>query len=417
MNLIITKKSLFSRITNPPKRNFEDYYQEARYVLSYKICLFLTVALGILDVILYFYYGPIYTIMVSLGFIGVLVSLIFIYKTGNSNKFAFSFNIFGALLCQLTLYGISDQPHIVDGLWMIINILFAFHTIDKKWAAGITIIHGTSLFIFYLLFYNVQIHLIQLLTNEQIIGSALNVLICFFVIFYLSWQNIKTTSYAQTQLKNAKEVLQVQYDIINKQNIEKTVMLKEIHHRVKNNLQVIISLLRLQSRELENEEAISKFRDTTSRVLAMALIHEKMYQSEELSKINLEEYFNSLIKDILDSYEVEFNVKRTIECKISDLGMKSIVPLALIFNELFSNSLKYAFTNIEDAEIFLSLSKVDEKNFKLEYSDNGKWIEPKKEDSFGLELIYMLTEQLDGTIDFSNSPQTNYTFHFKNSEE
>lgn len=402
--------------TSPPKQAFEDYFDEAHYILSYKICLFLIFSLGLLGISLYFFYGPIYSIITFTGFIGVLVAFLLIRKTGNHKKFALSFNIFGALLCQLTLYAIDDQPHISDGLWMIINILFAFNTIDKKWASVIAIFHGISFSLFFYLYYNDQIRLIKYLNQEQIIATTINVAICFFIIFFLCWQNIKTNNYAQKQLNDAKMALQNQYDIINKQNNEKTVMLKEIHHRVKNNLQIIISLLRLQSRELENEEAILKFRDTTSRILAMALIHEKMYQSEELSKINLEEYFNSLVNDILDSYQIDFKVTTEISCKIDDLGMKMIVPLALIFNELFTNSLKYAFNNRDEAVIILKLRYKNTNDLILEYSDNGKWKEPGKEDSFGLELISMLTEQLEGKVKFSSTPMTQYIFTFRNNE-
>lgn len=402
--------------TSPPKQVFEDYFDEAHYILSYKICLFLIFSLGLLGISLYFLYSPIYSIITFTGFIGVLIAFFLIRKTGNHKKFALSFNLFGAILCQLTLYAINDQPHISDGLWMIINILFAFNTLDKKWASLITIIHGVSFSLFFYFYYNDQIRLIKYLNQEQIIATTINVAICFFIIFFLCWQNIKTNNYAKKQLNDAKMVLQNQYDIINKQNNEKTVMLKEIHHRVKNNLQIIISLLRLQSRELENEEAISKFRDTTSRILAMALIHEKMYQSEELSKINLEEYFNSLINDILDSYQIDFKVTTEISCKVDNLGMKMIVPLALIFNELYTNSLKYAFNVRDEAVITLNLYYKNTSTLILEYSDNGKWKEPCKEDSFGLELIKMLTEQLEGQVDFFSAPITKYTFQFKNEE-
>jgi two-component sensor histidine kinase len=234
------------------------------------------------------------------------------------------------------------------------------------------------------------------------------------IIFFLSYQNIKTNQFAQNNLKEAREELQIQFDTINKQNEEKTMMLKEIHHRVKNNLQVITSLLRLQSRELENEEAISKFQETTNRVIAMSMIHEKMYQSAELSKINIEEYFNSLSNDLLNSYQVEFPIEINIYCSIETLGMTPIVPLALIFNELLSNSLKYAFSESQDAKIDIKLQKMDQNNFVLTYQDNGTWKIPVRNDSFGMELIDALTEQLEGKMAFSNKPVTKYVFEFPN---
>jgi two-component system, sensor histidine kinase PdtaS len=412
-------KTTIARITNftvPPKRKFDDFYEEAKYILAYKTCLFLTFALGLLTLMLYSFYGLLYAIMCCLGFLAVTIAFVFIRKTGNFKAFALGFNLFAAFICQLTLYAIKDQPHLVDGIWMIINIIFAFLTIEKKWASLITIFHGLSFSFFYITFYNEQIILIKQLTTQQLFATGFNVFICFFIIYFLCQQYIRTNIYAQNQLKSAQEDLQVQYDIIRKQNIEKTVMLKEIHHRVKNNLQVIISLLRLQSRELENEESIAKFRDTTSRVLTMSLIHEKMYQSEELSRINLEEYFNSLVSDIMDSYQVEFTVNTSILCNISNMGMKPIVPIALIFNELFSNSLKYAFQNdSSNASIDVRLIQEDIDTFCLTYSDNGKWIDADKKSTFGLELIETLTEQLDGKMTFSPTPFTLYSFRFKNS--
>ena len=146
------KENIIFKIFNPPKTNFEDYYDQARYILSFKICLFLTFSLGLLTIILFSFYGEIYSRITFVGFIGVLTAYILIKRTKDHRKFVLSFNIFGALLCQLSIYYIKDQPHISDGLWMIINIIFAFNTINKKWAAIITIIHTLSFTLFFYFF-------------------------------------------------------------------------------------------------------------------------------------------------------------------------------------------------------------------------------------------------------------------------
>jgi two-component sensor histidine kinase len=408
------KHSSLLNILQAPKRNFDDFYDEAGYILAYRMALFLTAVLGVLGVILTIDYGLKFSIFSFIGFFAVSLSLIYIRKTGKHKPFTLYFNLFGAIMCLITLFAIEGQPHLIDGLWMIINILFTFMSVGKKWGVFIALVHGISLSMFYFFYFNSQIPLIHNLTNDQLFGLSINVFFCFMIIFFLSYQNIKTNQFAQNNLKEAREELQIQFDTIKKQNEEKTMMLKEIHHRVKNNLQVITSLLRLQSRELENEEAISKFQETTNRVIAMSMIHEKMYQSAELSKINIEEYFNSLSHDLLNSYQVAFPIEIKIYCSIQTLGMTPIVPLALIFNELLSNSLKYAFSKNQEAKIDIKLQKVDQNNFVLTYQDNGTWKIPARQDSFGMELIDALTEQLEGKMSFSNKPVTKYVFEFPN---
>jgi len=408
--------AFFNALVLPPRQEHSDFHEHARYVLAYHMCLFLTIVLSVLGPILYFFYGPQYSILTFLGLVSVVVSLVIIRRTGTYKRFCLFFCLFGMLLCQLTLFCVSDQPHILDGLWMLINIQFAFLTIHRKWAVFIALTHGIALSLFYYLLFNQQIELLRTLDSQQLFGIAINVLCCFLIILFLSLQGLNTSLNSENHLNNAREVLQKQLDTIRKQNEEKTVMLKEIHHRVKNNLQVITSLLRLQSRELEHEEAISKFRDTTNRVIAMSIIHEKMYQSRELSRINLEEYFHSLASDLLDSYQVEIPVKVTILCKLESLGMKPMVPLALIFNELFSNSLKYAFTATTQAQIHIELLE-EGPDVLLIYRDNGQWKTPARNDSFGLELIAALTEQLDGEMQFSCEGGTEYQFRFHNLDQ
>lgn len=403
----------FLSILNPQIKTPMNLGEETRYLMAYRMSLFLCFSLTILGTILFIYYGPAYSMLSSIFLVASLFAFWQIRKTGKYKSFTLFLNILGAILCQATLY-LVPGPHLIDGLWMTVNIIFAFMTTDKKWSISIALLHGITLPIFYFFCLKDQAVLIDKMTPEQIIGLSINIFLCLQIIFYLSWQNIRINHNAQFFLEEAKEILQKQFDTINKQNEEKTMMLKEIHHRVKNNLQVITSLLRLQSRELENEEAISKFRDTTNRVIAMSRIHEKMYQSEELSKINLEEYFNTLIDDLLSSYQVEFPIDISIRCR-ETLGMNPIVPLALIFNELFSNSLKYAFIgNKDNAKIEIEFIRTKENEFILTYTDNGKWKTPSREDSFGLELISALTEQLDGKMDFTCTPQTRYIFQFAN---
>lgn len=409
-----TLGQLVTKLIHPPKTEHIDFFEEARYILAYRMNLFLMISLGFLSVVLYTFYGPIHSVMTFIGFIFVAVSLMLIRKTKKYRFFTIMVNLMGGSFCILTLYVVDDQPHVVDGLWMTINILFAFLALGKYWGIALSLVHACVLSMFYIFNFSGQLEIMQAMTDEQLIGLGVNAIICFLIIMYLSWQNIMTNKFASNQLNEAKEKLQGQFDVITKQNDEKTVMLKEIHHRVKNNLQVITSLLRLQSRELENEEAISKFKDTTNRVMAMSMIHEKMYQSEQLSKIDIKDYFESLAADLLGSYQTHEPIDVRIECDVNSIGMRPIVPLALIFNELFSNSIKHAFPEIQKPVIEIKLIREQDGSFIFNYSDNGNWIETGKANSFGLDLIRTLTEQLDGTLSIQKENITQFMFRFKN---
>lgn len=401
-----------SKLFTPPKLEFDDFFEEAKYVLSYRVSLFLSIALFLLTINLSLFFHYYFIILGSSAFTVSFISFLLIRRTGKYKTFITVFNILGFFICESSLYLIKEQPHISDMLWMIVNIMMVFMTTGRKAALIIAFLHTASLVFFHGFYYDDQIHLIRELTDSQLIGLTFNIATVFSMIIYLSWQSIITTTIARDQLNGANQILRDQLDTINRQNDEKTTMLKEIHHRVKNNLQVITSLLRLQSRELTHPEAIEKFRETTNRVIAMSIIHEKMYQSEELSNINLKEYFQTLSNDLISSYQVGFPIEIDFESNVSSIGLKPIVPLALILNELLSNSLKHAFNKEKPAEIKVIFNRIDPLHVELIYTDSGSWKKQTDASSFGLDLIDTLTEQLDGTKDLSFNP-TQYSFKFK----
>lgn len=407
---------ILKNIITPPKLNTTDYEHESKYMLAYRMSLFTGISVGMLAIILFLYFNIMTGIVCMIACGLVTFSLISIRKTGNYYLQTLIFNTFGAFSCLYTLYFIDDQPHIVDVLWMIINIQFAYLVLSKKWGLILTILHGISITFFYTFFLQDQVQLLKALSTPQIYSTAFNVFLSFSIIGYLGWQNIRTNNFARRQLSLAQEALQEQYNIISKQNEEKTVMLKEIHHRVKNNLQIITSLLRLQSRELENPEAIAKFKDATHRVIAMSMIHEKMYQSDHLSTMHLREYLHDLSNDLVSSYQSGYPVALEIDCDVESIDLKSVVPLALILNELISNSLKYAFDEHENCKISISFVHYKDNLCKLTYKDSGTWKAPSRKGSFGLDLIESLTEQLEGTLKTTTFPETSFEFIFSPTE-
>lgn len=199
--------------------------------------------------------------------------------------------------------------------------------------------------------------------------------------------------------------------------LEKETLLKEIHHRVKNNLQIISSLLRLQSRQITDSKAIALFKESQNRVQAMALIHEKLYQSSSLAKIELQEYVTTLVQELFRSYEAH---KRAIKFKIQmnqiSLAITLATPFGLIINELVSNSLKYAFRETVGGQIFIGLQEHIRGQFILIISDNGRGL-PKNLDfrntnSLGLQLVCRLTRQVNGTIELDQSQGTLFKIVF-----
>lgn len=305
--------------------------------------------------------------------------------------------------------------HLTTPLWMIMNVLFTFFTLEKRWGTIILISHFVVLFTYLYFDFRENITHLPILSDFDIINYILECSIIAAGITYLLIQFIKTNNFTTNQLKNANQVLMNQNQIISHQNMEKEIMLKEIHHRVKNNLQVITSLLRLQSYEIEDKDQTIVFNDAINRVKSIALIHEKMYQSDTLSKFDIENYLQSLSNELIETLSFEYPIKINLSVKISTLGSKSIVPLSLLFNELISNSIKHAFSKTENAQINIEISEDIQTNyFTLSYFDNGKW---KNNDSksFGKELILSMTEQLEGTVHFeNNSDGSHYRFKLKN---
>lgn len=387
----------------PIKNESKSFFEEARYILSYRIFLFLTITLGTLTVLTYCLFSIEFGNFTLAGFIPALFGFLYVRYTGKYKSFTIGFNLFAAILCLSTMYFLPTQPHIADMLWMFINISLAFYTIPKIYGFIITALHVTGTVIFYGLYYNDQMHLLQSIEPLEFVSLGTNIASGFLILAYLNWQNVKTTEVAEKKLNRANSLL-------SDQNVEKTLMLKEIHHRVKNNLQVIISLLRLQSAELTNEDTKEKFQDTINRVIAMSLVHEKMYQSDELSNLVLKDYFQKLGDDITFSFEMDGGVELNINTDLVSSNVKSIIPIGLIYNELLTNSMKHAFSG-QKGRIDFELHKIGNE-IHMTYTDSGTWKKPENESSFGLELIDMMTNQISGELEFTESPTTfKFRFH------
>lgn len=257
----------------------------------------------------------------------------------------------------------------------------------------------------------------KLFQQEQIAKQGLirNLLIGGVVLLVL----IVVSIYRSERIKTKKnKEINAQNEIIVKSLDEKEALLKEIHHRVKNNLQVISSLLNMQSRSTENEEILEAFQEGQSRVKAMSLIHQKLYQTENLTEIDFEDYTSQLIGQLAALYKIDkTTVDQTIDIKNIKLDIDTAIPLGLILNELISNSYKYAFGARDKGEIHIELARTDQGKLQLEISDNGEGlpsdIDLQKTKTLGLRLVNVLTKQLNGNLSYESSPKSRFIIEFQ----
>lgn len=198
---------------------------------------------------------------------------------------------------------------------------------------------------------------------------------------------------------------------------EKEILLREIHHRVKNNLQIIYSMLDLQETYVkENPMAVYVLMESQNRIMFMAMIHEMLYQSKDFISIDFSAYIMKLISSLYNKYGIT-NVQSIIDVKETYLNLDTSIPLGLIISELVSNSLKYAFPDNESGKLTISLQSKDD-YYELMIKDNGVGF-PEGLDfrniksSLGLRMVNILVNQLNGTIAQEISHGTKYRIKFK----
>lgn len=339
--------------------------------------------------------------VVLMGF----VALIILKKTKNYKIVAifcslFSLGIVGGA------YFLLQALHYLTPIWMIVNIFFTYFVLGRIWGLGVLIASFCLVFVYVWTFQEANILRVTELTTNDLFTLTLEYAVAGFAIAYILFLYVKTTRYSQEMMEQNHRLLQDQFDVISSQKAEMEVMLKEIHHRVKNNLQIISSLLRLQSAQLsEDQQAV--YREAVNRVSAMALIHESIYQEKSLSGINLKNYVQSLISSLFSSYNNGPQIKTSVDVNVAKLTGDALVPIALILNELVTNSIKHAFVQQDYPFIELRIEDKSEDAVEIKYMDNGTWIASEKE-SFGLEIIEAMCGQLDGELTRKTTAEGTY---------
>jgi two-component sensor histidine kinase len=244
-------------------------------------------------------------------------------------------------------------------------------------------------------------------------GSIFMVLLLLGILFFMKLsQTIEKKniliSISNTELENNKVQLEKSVQL-------KETLLKEVHHRVKNNLQLVMSLLYIHSKE-KNTTVDDFLEISQSRIIAMALIHENLYQTGDLSKVDFKEYASNLTQSIIASYNnLQKDIKLVIEIESIYLDIQTAIPLGLIVNELISNAYKHAFINHKKGIIYLQVVQ-NGANFELVIKDNGVGMASKKatKKSLGLELVQQLVSQLHGSLQVQNVLGVWYQIQFQN---
>ncbi len=205
--------------------------------------------------------------------------------------------------------------------------------------------------------------------------------------------------------------------MLEQKNQEKEVLLKEVHHRVKNNLQIITSLLNMQGRHITDPAALDVLRDIKDRIKSISMLHQKLYQRDELSAIDLSDYVQTLCRSLFASYGVrEDHVRLEFDIPSLQLDIDTALTLGLIVNELVSNTLKYAFPDQRKGTLLIQLTRTTETDYIMTISDDGtglpKNFEEKMATSFGLQLVSSLIKKLNGTVKFYSQGGTQIRVQF-----
>jgi two-component sensor histidine kinase len=248
----------------------------------------------------------------------------------------------------------------------------------------------------------------EIIRNASILRYVFIGSICTLLLFVLLLYNrSRLKQRAHKNLEYKQQQINEQNEALKKLLSEKEWLLKEIHHRVKNNLQIVISLLGTQSMYLDNEDALTAIQNSQHRMYAMSLIHQKLYQSDAIAYIDMSWYIQELVRYLKESFAVDQNIDFKLDMECVELDVVQAVPLGLILNEAISNSIKYAFAGKEKGQINISLKNIESNSYQLLIADDGvglpEGFESQERESLGMNLMIGLTDQLNGSLELKNN--------------
>lgn len=390
---------------------FEDITEKIKYNLVFNLFVFFFV--GMLASALFLIFSK--EILISPNFLGLALfglSIVLLKTTKKYKLVAIISTSLGLVLISYIFLYLRASQYLTP-LWMIMNIVFSFFLVSRFWGGMMLVIH----FGIYA-YFTINVTPARLVIPSQFsfydtISFLIQLSVVSLSLGYILFEYVRAIRLNEEQLQLANSQLKEKNNLISQQNSEMEVMLREIHHRVKNNLQIISSMLRLQSDRL-GDKGQETYREAIDRISAMAMIHDKMYRSDSLSMFDLQKYIQNLSENLIGNYALEPIPKLNLEVNVGALHSKTIVPLAILLNELLLNSIKHAFAHQKNPVITIQLNKSEEScKFLFVFNDNGEW-KKNSEAAFGTEIIQAMVEQLDGEMDFITTESgTFYSFKLK----
>jgi two-component sensor histidine kinase len=262
---------------------------------------------------------------------------------------------------------------------------------------------------------NIALLLEQNKTGQTQRNALLGGTLLLLSLLGLGYNRYRLKRRSNKLLEVQQQALQARQEEINYKNTalqqlltEKERLLKEIHHRVKNNLQVVMSLLDSQADSLQDKAALSAIQESQHRVQAMALIHQKLYQSESVARIPMNSYIEEVVAYLHDSYSLYQPIRFDVEVEDIELDVTLAVPLGLIINEAITNAFKYAFPHGRDGTIIVRLQRLAEASYELVIADDGVGLpasyDPSRSRSLGMTLIHGFSRQLGGKLTITSPP-------------
>lgn len=246
--------------------------------------------------------------------------------------------------------------------------------------------------------------------------NVLIILGLLFLIFVIIYKCYSSKNEISKDLALKQEKINDQSISLKKLLLDKEWLLKELHHRVKNNLQVVISLLNTQSAYLENKDALLAIQDSQNRMFAMSLIHQKLYQNDNLSTIDMHWYIPELVSYLKSVFDADHKIAFLLDIDHVDLDVAQAMPLGLILNEAIINALKYAYPETHKGEVKIFLKEKQDNLYQLIISDNGVGVpdfELKNRNSLGMNLMYGLSNQIEGAFEVESKNGLSITLNFK----